>query len=265
MLLAEPSHTPYDLKFSVLGIPVRVHPLFFLMPLVLGGALVQGDTIPQTLLNLLVLSGVFLGSILVHELGHSLAMRYYGESSHIVLYWLGGLAISDIGRWSSSRARPRTPWSQIMISAAGPGAGFLLGFLLIGILLALGGRVAWIPILLFPLPMPNLLGTRFASNEALHVFLAAGLFSCFFWNLLNLAPIWPLDGGKISQALFSIYDPWNGVRNSLLLSIAAAVGLAIWSLSGGSDGFGTFFFFYLAFESYMMLQQTGGGFGGRPW
>jgi len=31
MLLLEPGHTPYDLHFRVFGIPVRVHPMFWLV------------------------------------------------------------------------------------------------------------------------------------------------------------------------------------------------------------------------------------------
>ena len=36
MLLSEPPGSPYDLKFNLLGIPVRVHPLFWGIALLLG-------------------------------------------------------------------------------------------------------------------------------------------------------------------------------------------------------------------------------------
>jgi len=66
-------------------------------------------------------------SILVHELGHAFTMRYFGQDARVVLYMMGGLAIPESSPWrASSGRRVRGPLSQILISAAGPGAGFLL-------------------------------------------------------------------------------------------------------------------------------------------
>ncbi len=50
----------------------------------------------QGILLLMWIAAVFV-SILIHELGHALAMRRYGISSYIVLYHFGGLAIPDRG------------------------------------------------------------------------------------------------------------------------------------------------------------------------
>ena len=36
MILLEPGHTPYDLHFRVFGIPVRVHPMFWLVAAIMG-------------------------------------------------------------------------------------------------------------------------------------------------------------------------------------------------------------------------------------
>ena len=65
MLIGEPPRTPYDLNFSLLGIPVRIHPFFWLAGLLLGPR--QGG--PPAIL--LWIAAVFL-AILVHELGHAL-------------------------------------------------------------------------------------------------------------------------------------------------------------------------------------------------
>jgi Zn-dependent protease len=54
------------------------------------------------------------------------------------------------------------------------------------------------------------------------------LFVNFYWGLVNLLPVWPLDGGHISRALLEQWDRYDGRRKSLIASavIAAAVALA---------------------------------------
>ncbi|MFN5708845.1 MAG: metalloprotease [Planctomycetota bacterium] len=258
MFLAEPQPTGFDLRFQIFGFPVRVHPAFFLMPLILGGSLLQGDNPGSTGVNFLVLTAVFFVAILVHELGHAFAMRYFGESASIVLYWMGGLAIPNMGRWNAGRARPRTPYSQLIISAAGPLAGILLGLVLVAVLVAMGGKIVWETVLVFPIPMPDLRATAFADNQAMWVLMTSGMFSCFFWNLLNLAPVLPLDGGRILQSILTIFDPWNGTRTCLVVSMITAGALALLSLSNNAQ-FGAFFFGFMAFESFQALQSYGGG------
>ena len=73
MLLGEPPRTGGDLNFQLFGIPVRVHPLFWLIAVLLG---ISGD--PQPAEILLWVVAVFV-SILVHELGHALTMRAFGH------------------------------------------------------------------------------------------------------------------------------------------------------------------------------------------
>ena len=88
VLFQEPRQTPYDLKFSFLGFPVRVHPAFFIMPIILGQSIFQlADMLGVNMgVTLMVLTVVFFISILVHELGHTLAFRYFGIDSRILLY-----------------------------------------------------------------------------------------------------------------------------------------------------------------------------------
>ena len=91
MLLGEPPRTPYDLNFSLFGIPVRVHPLFWLVTLLLGYELAA---MPPRCLTWII--AVF-SAILVHEMGHALAMRAYGFQPWITLYGMGGLTAYDQG------------------------------------------------------------------------------------------------------------------------------------------------------------------------
>lgn len=77
----------------------------------------------------------------VHELGHSFVIRYFGQLPRIVLYMLGGLAITDAESSYGYRPAARcTPQQQIVISLAGPGAGFVLACATVGLLLSLGGQ-----------------------------------------------------------------------------------------------------------------------------
>ncbi|HMP79442.1 MAG TPA: site-2 protease family protein [Pirellulaceae bacterium] len=264
MLLSEPQSTPYDLQFNLFGIPVRVHPLFFLLPLILGQGILRDPSITNTGVALLLLCGVFFVSILVHEMGHALAYRFYKMPARIVLYWMGGLAISDFGSWRGARAGRIGPAQKIVISFAGPLAGFLLaGLLVVIVLFALGGKISLEFFGVFPLLLPDLKGTPHAGREALVLVLFIGLFCNVFWNVLNLIPVFPLDGGQIARNFFTLVDPRGGLQTSLILSILAGGALAVFGMMQQAF-FMTILFGMMAYSSYQELQyhRGGGGYGG---
>ena len=87
MFLVDPPPSPGDLHFRLFGFPIRITPWFWIGAVLLG---IGGDSAPEAVLTWVV---VVLISILVHELGHAFAIRYFGESARITLYHLGGLAI----------------------------------------------------------------------------------------------------------------------------------------------------------------------------
>ena len=265
MLLAEPGHTPYDLHFSVLGFPVRVHPLFWLMGLFFGFNTDQ---------PIMVLIAVFVAfvSILIHELGHALMMRRFGGESHIVLYMMGGLAIEGSGSsFGSFRSRgSRSTYEQVLICAAGPGAGFVLAAIVVAVLYAAGGSIRWDFLEgFFPIPHARLgknLGEGL-QNLNLRVLLDLVLWFNLVWGAVNLLPVFPLDGGQICQALMVAQDPWGGLRRSLWISVVTG---AIAAVAGGllfrANGiFMVLMFGSLAYSSYLALQQVSGGGRGRPW
>lgn len=261
-MLLEPGHTDFDLRFNLLGFPVRVHPAFFIMPLVLFGSTLQ--MVPGNVgVGLVILEVVVFLSILVHELGHALAFRYFGVTSHIVLYWLGGLAIPGGGGWAAGRSRALSPYSQMAISLAGPIAGFLLAAAMAGAVIGLGGRLQVFYDGLVPIVAPNFANTNYAGNPALFLFFFTGLWANIFWNVLNLIPVFPLDGGQVARQAFLLADPWNGLRNSFFLSMIAAGAVALWAISRDSLFMGLFFGF-MAFENYQAMNSMGGR-GGRPW
>lgn len=242
MLLIEPPRSPYDLHFSVFGIPVRVHPWFWLMTVLLG----MNARDPKLVL---IWVGVVFVSILVHELGHAITARAQGWEPWITLYGMGGLA--------SYRPTFHRPWTQIMISFAGPLAGFVLAALVI-VLVVVSGHSG------------DFLGLTFGNgphiaerNEMVDNLVGQLLFVNIFWGVVNLFPVWPLDGGQITRELLSMANPRDGQRQALWLSMFTATGLAIFGLVKLNSIFMALFFGWMAYNSYQSLQfGGGGGFGG---
>ena len=79
------------------------------------------------------------------------------------------------------------------------------------------------------------------------------------WALLNLLPVFPLDGGQIARSLFMLYGgPSSGLRNSIQLSLIVAIGAAISFFQLGNSSAGLMFM-VLAFSSYQLLNQDRGG------
>lgn len=253
MLIGEPTPTRYDLNFELMGIPVRVHPLFWVAGALFGG----GSQLNSMLMGIVAL----FVSILIHEFGHALVMRSLGDAPRVVLYFMGGLAIPDsIGNsWKVSSSRRRSPWSQIAVAAAGPGAGFVFAGLIIALVLSIGKiqfvRAGILPYWIIDVPNPQL-GTML--NLLLYINI--------FWGLINLLPVIPLDGGQIATQVLTMSDPWNGIRNALLLSAITGGLMAYFAFVHMHSMFTGMMFGSLAANSFMALQQQGGGQGGyRPW
>ena len=262
MFFQEPPRTQYDLNFQIMGIPVRVHPLFWLLVTVLGLSGSGDDS-----RGLLIWIAVCFVSILVHEFGHALTIRYFGWSPHVVLYSFGGLAIynpsfSPVGR--GGRRVRNSGAVQVVISLAGPGAGFLLAFLVL-VLLAATGYESFLPF--FGRFWVIREGSSL-SNQAVIQLVHFLLYINIYWGILNLLPIYPLDGGQVSRELF-LANSNDGVRQSLILSLIAAAMIATFALVRG-EVYLAFMFGYLAYMNYTQLSGPyGGTFGGsgrhRPW
>lgn len=241
MLIAEPPRTPYDLHFSVLGIPVRVHPLFWLSAVLLGMNGSKGEPI---LVALWVLA-VFL-SVLVHELGHALAARAHGWEPWITLQTFGGLA--------SYRPTYRSPRAVLIITLAGPFAGFLFASLIVvsvrllgfPVMFQLGGPAG---LSLFAGPLANL-NTTLLVNDLLWINI--------FWGIINLLPVYPLDGGQVARTLLSLTSRGDAIRQSLQLSVVTGAAVAVYALLRLNDGYLCMFFAMLAFSSYQTLQLFSG-------
>jgi stage IV sporulation protein FB len=219
-----PSSSRGEWHFRLFGVPVRVHPWFWVTTVFLG--------MNQDVGVVLIWIAVCFVSILLHEFGHIVAYRLFGERGEILLYSWGGLAISD-------REGRRRPFAQICISVAGPLAGFCLAALTVGFALAAGAKVhmglsAWLfPSLTATLPAPSE-EASYSHYYYASVLLHDLLFVNFYWGLINLLPVYPLDGGQASRAIFEQFDAVRGQRRSLYLSAAAAATIALMGLASHS-------------------------------
>src|SRR5216683_2380234 len=111
----EPAETSFDLRWRMFNIPVRVHPLFWIVGAALGW---ERSYVRFGINALLVWMFAMFVSILIHELGHVFMGRVFGTDGHIVLHGFGGLAIGSNNLYN--------PWKRIAVSFAGPGAQLVL-------------------------------------------------------------------------------------------------------------------------------------------
>jgi len=243
--------TPYDLRFRFLDVPVRIHPMFWLVSAVLGW---QNHDLGAVALWV----ACVLVSILVHEYGHALMGKAYYGSPSIVLWGLGGLCYSQSER--------QTPGQRLAVILAGPGAGF-----------ALFGLLLLVTSLLFQISpsehldailslvgfshFPGSVVSKFiegAHSKGGGVFLATTYLHLawinLMWGLVNLLPLWPLDGGQATQILLSFVDRSRGPRWGHIVSLLVAGALAVVVVTWTKDMFLTLFFGYFAVVNYQVLQ-----------
>lgn len=174
------------LQFSLFGIPVRIELWFFVIPLL---ALQNRDARGALIWTVLVFTGVML-----HELGHALAMRSFGFSPRITLHAMGGLTHFPQG----ARVTPR---QNFFITLAGPGAGLTLGLSV----LAFKHFVV-------------------VTNPDLALALEDALWINIGWSIVNLLPILPWDGGLILDSALH----WaTGKRRDRVVAISSLIGGAL--------------------------------------
>lgn len=250
-MFGEPQPTNYDVRFNLFGFNVRIHPYFWLLSLFLGRSL------PDSRSALIFIAVVFV-SIIVHELGHAFVIRHFGFRPRIVLHGFGGLAIYDP---NSSRRGHRNGNQQILISLAGPLAGFALAAIVAGVLFATNHYINFS----FPFVSAwNVVGNR-AGEQLFGEF--AMLAFCLlqvniFWGLLNLLPIYPLDGGQVARELF-LSNSSDAIKKSLTLSLITAAAMTVLCFLKWNQPYMAFMFGFMAYSNYRQLSpQSGAGFGG---
>lgn len=178
------------MSFVIFGFPVRVHPMFWLVGLMLSGGAKDGHSAIERAVSWSLI--VFV-SVLVHELGHAFAMRRFGRNPSIALVGFGGE--------TSWGAGPRvSPGRVALVSLAGPFAGFVLA-----------------------IPFALLFASGAVPRESFaHELLVNILFVNVGWGVLNLLPILPLDGGRVFEVVTFAMLGKRGGRVARVVSIVLA-------------------------------------------
>ena len=244
MLGQEIAPTEYDLRFRCLGFPVRVSPWFWLT-----SAIVIWNVSDRLDHKLVGIVAVFI-SILIHELGHALAIRHYGGRSEVVLAMFGGYATCNV---NLSRM------GNIIIAAAGPAAGLLLWGVLYLLVQQFPDRIKiahdYVHLLIGnPIRMTDVpLWYRLTDGLLLWANLS--------WSLLNLIPVWPLDGGRISHQVIGRFRAFDSWELMLKLSILVCAGMVSWCAfefvqHGQGDKFLMIMFALLGFQNFQSLQAS---------
>lgn len=166
-------------------------------------------------------------SLLVHEFGHALIARRLRHDPSIMLHGFGGL---------TARSRRGRDVDEAAIVAMGPAAGLALGLVVFAIWLVVG---------------------RYAGGSPMMAMLVYTLlYSCIVWNLLNLLPLWPLDGGQLMRLGMG---RWLSAKLSSQIthgvSLLVITFLGLWLYKSGSlSVFNGIILLMLGMQNFQALQ-----------
>jgi Zn-dependent protease len=161
---------------SILGIPLFIDSSWFIILLLVTFSYGANDAWQNTWgmfawLMGLALALLLFGSVLLHELGHSVAAKFQGiDVNSITLFLFGGIASID--------KESKTPEDALKVAIAGPLVSFGLFLLLTGL-----GNLPGLP--------SSPVGVIVLNVAQINLVL----------TLFNLIPGLPLDGGQVLKAL----------------------------------------------------------------
>jgi stage IV sporulation protein FB len=164
-------------------------------------------------------------SILAHEFGHALVAKRFRLNPQILLTGFGGLC----GHERAQRDR-----DDALIIAAGPFAGLLLG------------AVAFVlqKTVFLPQPFDHMV------ENLVHINIV--------WSLVNLLPLWPLDGGQLYRlGLLRMLNPVRAERVTHATALVV-LGLAVFYMGAGGGMFFMLLLITLAMQNIQALQHGSG-------
>jgi len=161
------------------GIDVYVHFTFLILLAWIGAASYMATGDPLAAVVGLLLTGAVFGIIVLHELGHALAARYYGiPTRDITLLPIGGVARLE--------RMPDKPVQELVVALAGPAVNVVLAGVFFALALLVGS------------PAPGMAISFTGDVLSLLVSINIGL------ALFNMLPAFPMDGGRVLRALLAM-------------------------------------------------------------
>jgi stage IV sporulation protein FB len=202
-------------------IPIRISPVFWILAIFIGW--INSETI----LGTAIWSIIIFISVLIHEYGHALTALAFGQRAHIEFVALGGVT-------HRSGDKKLKLWQEFLIVLNGPLAGLLLCFAAYAVQQYMGFTKITTPL-----------------EYAIQITVLANL----FWTIINLLPIFPLDGGHLLRIIMESIFGIKGVKLTFLISsILGLVGSLFFFMDraflAGS------LFLLLAYESYRTWKSS---------
>lgn len=218
------------LRFRLGRVPIEIELFHFIAVAILGIGIEpptsflwdQFDQVSWMLLWTLVA----VASIVAHELCKGLVMARFGRQVSVTLHQTGAVT-APLG--------PLTPRQRIVAHLSGP----LLMLLLVGL------PTRW-----------WFWNGDFSSRLLLELAFALYMVN-FWWSIITLLPIWPLDGGRILGAITELRRPHGNWRLVHWVSIPTALVGGAWALSQSrSYGYVLLLGMILAVQNFMVLQGS---------
>jgi Zn-dependent protease len=218
-------------SIRLMGVPIRLHFTFVLLLIFLLVIGLGSDQSPAYY-SLFILA--MIGSVLLHEFGHSFISSLYGiRTLEIVMYPIGGVA---------RMARPAKPREEFWIALTGPVVNLLIAGAICGVMYSQNKAFN-----VFALDQPS--DANLADRIVLGNLILAGF---------NLLPAFPMDGGRMFRALISkIRSEYEATR------------IATWSGRMLAISMGLYGFIYMpmlafvAFFIYLGAANEGAASRGR--
>lgn len=202
-------------------IPVSIYPFFWVVAFLIGW--LSTASIPATF----IWAGIILVSVIVHEFGHALTAVAFGQKAQIDLIGFGGVT-QRMGREKLKL------WQEFIIVLNGPLAGFCLA------------GIAWWLHRVMEISQPG---------SPLTYALLVAFYVNYYWTILNLLPVQPLDGGKLLSIFLESIFGLKGTKIALFISLVLAGILGIYYFSVQEYFIGSIFMLF-TFESYKMWKES---------
>lgn len=199
-------------------IPIRISPMFWVTAAIIGWVS------SWSLIGMLIWIVIIFVSILIHEYGHALTARFFGQFPRIELVAFGGLTYPE--------GPPLSAWKEFIVVLNGP--LFSFGLYLIGTFL---------------------LKIESIATSGIAPMIQAFRLINLFWTVVNLFPVLPLDGGQLLRIILTACLGVKGIKAALVTSIAIAVTVGAIALFSGWFLIGAIFLLF-AFQNIQSWRVT---------